>query len=108
MAKQQQIEEKYAGNELGGMHPYDILGMIGRNNELLLFENSVGVHESVEGWMMEVERQMKETLSKMISYAVTTFPKQSLDEWVLDFPQQIIYTSIQLILTHGDHGADGG
>lgn len=43
---------------------------------------------------------MKDTLAKMISYAVATFPKQSLDEWVLDFPQQTIYTSIMLILTH--------
>ena len=43
---------------------------------------------------------MKETLGKMITFAVTAFPKLSLDEWILDFPQQVIFTSIYLILTH--------
>lgn len=36
----------------------------------------------------------------MINYAVASFPKQSLDEWILDHPQQIILTTIHLILTH--------
>ena len=43
---------------------------------------------------------MKDTLSKLIQKAVNDFPKQHLDEWILDFPQQIIYSSIYLILTH--------
>ena len=36
----------------------------------------------------------------MISEAVATFPKQSLDEWILDYPLQTIMTTIHLILTH--------
>ncbi|CAG9319683.1 unnamed protein product [Blepharisma stoltei] len=102
VAKQRRLREKYGGSEveLGGMMPYEILGMVGHNGELLLFERAVGIHEGIEGWMGEVDHQMKDTLAKMISFAVATFPKQSLDEWVLDFPQQIIYTSILLILTH--------
>ena len=43
---------------------------------------------------------MQETIGKVINYAVNTFPKQSLDEWSLDYPQQIILTTIHLILTH--------
>lgn len=31
---------------------------------------------------------------------VASFPKKSLDEWILDHPQQIILTTIHLILTH--------
>ena len=102
VSRQQNMIEKYPEQEqpLGGMHPYEILGMLGHNEELLFFEKSVGIHEGVEGWMGEVEKQMKESLSKMVSYAVTTFPKQSLDEWVLDYPQQVIYSAVLLILTH--------
>ena len=43
---------------------------------------------------------MQETVAKMINYAVSSFPKQSLDEWILDYPQQVIITTIHLILSH--------
>jgi hypothetical protein len=43
---------------------------------------------------------MQETVGKLINYAVNTFPKQSLDEWILDYPQQVILSTIHLILTH--------
>jgi hypothetical protein len=43
---------------------------------------------------------MQETVGKMINFAVSSFPKQSLDEWILDYPQQVILTTIHLILTH--------
>ena len=43
---------------------------------------------------------MQTTVAKMIGYAVSSFPKQSLDEWIIDFPQQTILTTIHLILTH--------
>jgi hypothetical protein len=36
----------------------------------------------------------------MIGYAVSSFPKQSLDEWIIDYPQQTILNTIHLILTH--------
>ena len=36
----------------------------------------------------------------MVTYAVSSFPKQSLNEWVLDYPQQIVLTTLHLILTH--------
>ena len=101
VVKQQNLIEKYPeSSDLGGMHPFEILGMFGFNEELFFFEKSVGIHEGVEGWIGEVEKQMKESLSKMINFAVSTFPKQSLDEWVLDYPQQVIFTAINLILTH--------
>lgn len=43
---------------------------------------------------------MQDTVAHMINYAVSSFPKQSLDEWILDFPQQVILTTVHLILTH--------
>jgi len=36
----------------------------------------------------------------MINESVQSFQKRPLDEWILDYPQQIILTSIHLILTH--------
>ena len=39
-------------------------------------------------------------MSSHISHAVTSFPRQSLDEWILDHPLQTILTTVHLILTH--------
>jgi len=66
---------------------FEVLGMVGLNKELFLFEKSVPMVHGVEKWLVHVERAMKETISKMMSYAVTSFPNQALDEWALDYPQ---------------------
>ena len=60
--------------------------MISENKELFLFEKSVPMREGVEKWLIKVEESMQETVAKMINYAVSSFPKQSLDEWILDYP----------------------
>jgi hypothetical protein len=36
--------------------------------------------------LTNVETCMQQTLGNLISEAVATFPKQSLDEWILDYP----------------------
>ena len=36
----------------------------------------------------------------MINYAVSSFPNQAIDEWILDYPQQVVLTTIHLILSH--------
>jgi hypothetical protein len=36
----------------------------------------------------------------MLGYAVSSFPTKPLDEWVLDYPQQIIMTTLHLIFSH--------
>lgn len=78
----------------------DVLGMISQTKELFLFEKKVNITEKPESWLQKVEQSMQDTIGKNINYAVASFPKQSLDEWILDHPQQIILTTIHLILTH--------
>ena len=60
--------------------------MIGQNKELFLFEKSVPMKDGVEQWLLKVEEAMQETVARQINYAVSSFPKQSLDEWILDYP----------------------
>lgn len=79
---------------------FEVLGMISLNKELFLFETPVPMVNGVESWLVAVERSMRETISKMLSYAVTSFLTSPLDEWILDFPQQIILTTLHLILSH--------
>jgi hypothetical protein len=61
--------------------------MVSIFKDVLLFDNRVKLEGSSEIWLGQVEGEMKDTISKMISYAVTSFPKQSLDEWIIDYPQ---------------------
>eukprot|EP00347_Sterkiella_histriomuscorum_P021796 403332737 len=84
-----------------GPKPTQVMGLISTLNELFLFEKKVPYQQNkVECWLQGAETNMQETVGKLINYAVNTFPKQSLDEWILDYPQQVILTTIHLILTH--------
>jgi len=68
--------------------PSEVLGLISENSELFLFENKVAYNRGkAECWLQGVESNMQESIGKLINYAVNTFPKQSLDEWILDYPQ---------------------
>ena len=60
--------------------------MISEFKEILLFEQFVKLEGSAEQWLKEIETQMTDTVAKMIGYAVSSFPKQSLDEWIIDYP----------------------
>jgi hypothetical protein len=35
-----------------------------------------------------------------MQYAVKSFATRALDEWVLDYPQQIVMTTLNLVLTN--------
>jgi hypothetical protein len=78
----------------------EVLGMISTTKELFQFEKKVTITDKPESWLQKVELSMQSTVGKNINYAVASFPKKSLDEWILDHPQQIILTTIHLILTH--------
>lgn len=53
---------------------FEVLGMISLNKELFLFEKPIAMMDGVEHWLVNVERSMQETISKMLSYAVSSFP----------------------------------
>lgn len=73
--------------------------MVSRYGELLRFERPVDWTD-VCGMLQGVEVAMQATIGSMIGQAVASFPKQSLDEWILDYPLQTIVSTIHLILTH--------
>jgi hypothetical protein len=103
----------------GEVDDYQVLGMISQNKELFLFENPVLIQNddhtikevegydvsgagtgNVEQWLRRVEITMQDTMRKQMKYAVKSFSTRSLDEWVLDYPQQIIITALNLILSN--------
>jgi hypothetical protein len=104
---------------LEGVNSYQVLGMISQNKELFLFEAPVDIENdnralkevegyevsgtgtgNVEQWLLKVEQAMQETMRKQMQYAVKSFATRALDEWVLDYPQQVIVTTLSLVLTN--------
>ena len=102
-----------------GVNQYQVLGMISQNKELFLFESPVQIVNdnnalkevegyevsgtgtgNVEQWLLKVEQSMQETMRKQMQYAVKSFAARALDEWVLDYPQQVIVTTLNLVLTN--------
>lgn len=94
------LPERGKNEQSEGCYPFEVLGMIGINHELLLFREAVAIHSSVEKWISEVETMMKISLQHALTRALNTFTTMSIDDWVQDFPLQVIFTSLYLILTH--------
>ena len=78
-----------------------ILGMIDRHNEYLRFKKPVTSQgKGLETILKKVEVEMQGSVLHWISQSISTFPHYNLDEWILDYPVQVIISSIHLIVTH--------
>ena len=102
LEKQKRLRDQHQqpSGDWSNAAPSDIFGVVGHNEDVLLLETPVPVHAGVETWMSELEMEIATTLKKLVSAAISSFPKQSLDEWILDYPIQTILTTITLIITH--------
>ena len=65
---------------------------------IVLPENSK-IAEDLE-WVQKLEHGMQKSMSNLISQAINSFTNTSLEEWVLDYPLQIVLTSVQMIISH--------
>ena len=54
----------------------------------------------VDARKMCVEKSMQQSMRKQMQYAVKSFATRALDEWILDYPQQVILTTLNLVLTN--------
>ena len=78
-----------------------VLGLVSIHKELMMLSKPVAATgKDCAQWLHSIEIGMQQTIGGLIGQAVSSFPKQSLDEWILDYPLQTIMTTIHLILTH--------
>ena len=66
-----------------GDTPEYILGMISHQSDVLMFNRTVTYHPKPEVWLLKTEFCSQETIGKLIGNAVSSFPKQPLDEWII-------------------------
>ena len=83
----------------------EIEGIVGDDDELLRLTEGIplqkceGLGEDLK-WVLQLEVQMQQTVAKNIAHAINSFDKAALEEWVLDFPLQVILTAAHMIITH--------
>lgn len=53
----------------------------------------------VEEWCLQVEQSMKTAVKKHMKNAILRFTNQPMEEWVLDYPQQVSISVIHLIIS---------
>ena len=75
-----------------------VLGMLSSNRELFLFDRQVKMGKSVETWLTNVEDAMRMSIKKHMKNALLRFASQPIEEWVLDYPQQVAISVIHLVL----------
>lgn len=74
--------------------------MISNYKELLLFDNKVFLEDDLEKWLPNLEIQMKYTILEKINTAAQNFETMIFDEWIFQYPQYVITTSLQAIITN--------
>ena len=84
-------------NEIEGFSS-DELELLRLNEPIALVDSSI-LGENLE-WVIKLEHEMQQVVAKLITLAINSFTNASLEEWVLDFPLQVILTAVHMIITH--------
>lgn len=78
---------------------YIALGFVSLNKELFLFDQHVSMSKPLESWLSETELAMQDSLRKQMVDAIENFTQEPIEEWALDYPQQVTISTIHLILS---------
>lgn len=76
-----------------------ILGMLSKNRELFLFDRQVKMGRRIENWLQNVEDAMRVSVKKHMKNAILRFADQPIEEWMLDYPQQIAISTVHLVIS---------
>eukprot|EP00392_Amoebophrya_sp_AT5.2_P008786 g8814.t1 len=83
----------------GGTKAWEAVGMNAPDGEKVRFIKSVQLEPPVEGWLIVVERRMKESLRKVLNTThLANITKNSMkkEKWIKEFPGQLLITSGQI------------
>ena len=69
------------------LQEYYVLGMVGKNKELLLFDRQIQMSKKIEEWFQVVEDSMRISVKKHMKNGILRFSNQPIEEWILDYPQ---------------------
>jgi dynein heavy chain len=81
-----------------------VYGMISAEQEVVGFNKKIDVNEgekkgNVELWMLEIEKQMIESLKALAKAALEAYPNTARTEWSKQYPGQIVLCISQIYWT---------
>lgn len=83
----------------------NIVGMISPEGEKVFFNKFVGLYvgreiKSIEIWMVDLEKEMRQTLEGQLVSALEDWDKVKVKDWVGKWASQLIHTSLMAIWTN--------
>ncbi|XP_038653360.1 dynein heavy chain 11, axonemal-like isoform X2 [Scyliorhinus canicula] len=74
-------------------------GMYSKEKEYVPFQAKCKCIGQVETWLNQLEETMKETVRHQITEAVAAYEEKPRDQWIFDYPAQVVLTSTQIYWT---------
>ena len=75
----------------------DILAMISPEKEEIALGRNLKARGNVEDWLMNVQRNMKDALHKLLKAGVINYDEVPRQDWVLAHPGQVVATGAQIM-----------
>ena len=75
----------------------DILAMISPEKEEIALGRNLKARGNVEDWLMNVQRNMKDALHKLLKQGVINYDEVPRGDWVLAHPGQVVATGAQIM-----------
>ncbi|KAI9004406.1 dynein heavy chain [Hyaloraphidium curvatum] len=86
---------KFAADEAGN-ETKTAIGMISKEGEYVPFSEPLECIGQVETWLNKLVECMRTTLRHMLSDAVTTYQEKPREQWLFDYPAQIVLAATQI------------
>ncbi|XP_041937573.1 dynein heavy chain 11, axonemal [Alosa sapidissima] len=86
---------KFQGEEREG-EPAVAIGMYSREREYVPFSEPCVCEGQAESWLNALEATMRRTVRQEIMEAVSAYEDKPRDQWLLDFPAQVVLTGSQI------------
>lgn len=72
------------------------VGMFSKENEYIPFCEPLDCTGQVEQWLNRLVETMRKTLHQLLSEAVTTYQEKPREQWLFDYPAQIVLAATQI------------
>ncbi|KAJ3335866.1 Dynein heavy chain 2, axonemal [Gonapodya sp. JEL0774] len=73
-------------------HQFEAQGMHSADGEYVPYQRNVLLEGPVEGWLLEVERNMRASLKESLSNCLSNSKKVKRDKWLKEWPGQMLIT----------------
>lgn len=82
--------------DASGMATKTAIGMFSKEDEYVPFSEPLECVGPVEHWLNRLVEMMRRTLHQLLGEAVTTYQEKPREQWLFDYPAQIVLAATQI------------